>query len=420
MAPILTKKICLITPGHLTSNPRLVKEAQALAANGYAVHLIFTQYVNYLIDFDNHILNHNPTWTYDCLDRTSKNIQTKTYNFITASIQKICVMLLLSGKNTNSIASQAINRFHSWQLKKAIEAKAGLYIAHNLAALPVAVLAAKKHKVKCGFDAEDFHRNEVSDDPKNADVKLKTFIENKYFPQTNYLTASSFPIAELYQKLFPAKKITTVLNVFPVVKEVLPPVTKPNQPLKLFWFSQTIGLNRGLQDAFSALKFLNTEKIELHLLGYLDNQTKNNLDKLLIELQIKQDFKVIFHQPINPDQLPIYAAQFDVGLALEPGFSINNNAALSNKIFTYLQAGLAVIASDTIAQKQFIAENPGLGFCYEKGNTQQLATILKQLIEKPELLLKTKQQAYRAARLNLNWETESLKFLQVVSETLSD
>ncbi len=409
----------MVTPGHLASNPRLVKEAQALAANGYAVHLVFTQYVDYLIDFDNHILNNNSSWTYDCLNRTSKNKQIKAYNFIVAATQKFCKMLLLSGKKSNFILAGAINRYFSWQFKKAIEAKADLYIGHNLAALPIAILAAKKRKVKCGFDAEDFHRNEVSDDPKNVDVQLNTFIEDKYFPQTDYLTTSSFPIMQLYQKLFLTKKITTLLNTFQVVKEVSPPVAKVNEPLKLFWFSQSIGLNRGLQDVLSAITVLKNELVELHLLGFIDEQTKNNLDEIVIGLQIKNKTNIFVHQPVKADQLPIFAAQFDVGLALEPGFSINNNAALSNKIFTYLQAGLAVVASDTTAQKQFINENPNLGFCYEKGNAQQLAVILKQLIDQPEILLQTKQAAYNAARFNLNWETESLKFLKVVSETLA-
>ena len=410
----------MVTPGHLASNPRLVKEAQALSANGHAVHLIFSQYVDYIIDFDNHILNNNPSWTYDCFNRTSKNIQTRVHNSINATIQKICLILFLSGKKSNFIFVHAINRYFSWQFKKAVKVKADLYIAHNLAALPVAILAAKKRKVKCGFDAEDFHRNEVSDDPKNIDVQLNTFIEDKYFPQTDYLTTSSFPIRQLYQKLFPTKKITTLLNTFQVVKEVSPPVAKVNEPLKLFWFSQSIGLNRGLQDVLSAITVLKNELVELHLLGFIDEQTKNNLDEIVIGLQIKKKFNIIFHQPIYPNQLPIFTAQFDVGLALEPSYPLNRDVCLTNKIFTYLQAGLAVVASDTTAQKQFINENPTLGFCYEKGNAQQLASVLKRLIDQPELLLQTKQAAYHAARLNLNWETESIKFLNVVEETLSN
>lgn len=419
MKPKSIKKICLITPGSIASNPRLVKEAQSLTQAGYSVHLIFIQNLDFIADFDDEILKNNPEWTYDILNRKGKNQNLQLQNIIAFTFHKVCRMLLLSGKKSDFILPHAINKYFSWQLKKAVRAKADLYIAHNLAALPVAVLAAKKNKVKCGFDMEDFHRNETSDDPNNNEVKLKSHLEEKYILQTNYLTSSSLPIKNLYQNFFPKQEIVTVLNAFPIVKTVQTPAAKENQTLKLFWFSQTIGLNRGLQDILSALKLLENEQIELHLLGFLTDKTSIELDKLVSNLQFQIKPNIFFHKQINPDELPIFAAQLDIGLALEPGFCINNNAALSNKIFTYLQAGLAIAASDTVAQKQFFAENPTLGFCYEKGNGQQLAVILKRLIAKPDLLQKTKLAAYQAARNNLNWETESSKFLQIVAETLA-
>jgi len=319
----------------------------------------------------------------------------------------------------HKLAERAAGRCVFLLLKEALRQPADLYIAHNLAALPVAVLAAKKTKSQCGFDAEDFHRNEISNDPNDFDVRLKTFLEEKYFPQTDCLTVSSLPITALYQELFPLKKIVTVLNAFPMVKEVTLPIVKPNEPLKLFWFSQTIGLNRGLQDVLSALKTLENEQIELHLLGFLSEETSIGIQDFIAGLKFSKKTAVIFYSPVSSENLPIFAAQFDVGLALEPGFCRNNDAALSNKIFTYLQAGLAVAASDTVAQKQFLNENPDLGFCYEKGNGQQLANILKRFIEEPDLLQKTKLAAYQAARSHYNWETESVKFLKVVEETLA-
>ncbi|RYE25745.1 MAG: hypothetical protein EOP42_21220, partial [Sphingobacteriaceae bacterium] len=317
------------------------------------------------------------------------------------------------------LAEKAIGRCTFLLLKKALQHPADLYIAHNLAALPVAVLAAKKNKVKCGFDLEDFHRHETSDDRNNFDVRLKTYIEEKYIPQSNYLTASSLQITALYQAIFLNREIVTLLNTFNVVKEVSAPIAKTAEPLKLFWFSQTIGLNRGLQDILSVLKILEQEEIELHLLGFLTEETQAELNRLMAELQFQKKPVLIFYNPISPDKIPLFASQFDVGLALEPGFCINNDAALSNKIFTYLQAGLALIASDTTAQKQFMVDNAELGFCYEKGNQQQLASILKQLIEHPDLLFSIKTNAYQAARNTLNWETESIKFLNLVNHTLS-
>lgn len=406
----------LITSGQPALNPRLVKEADALAKADYQVTVIYQYLNNWGTETDLQILSAKPWKAIRVGGSPQKN---KFLYWLTRLQHKAAQVLVKQFGFKFKLAEKAAGRCTFLLLKEALRQQADLYIAHNLAALPVAVLAAKINKVKCGFDAEDFHRNETSDDLNNDDVKLKTFLEQKYITQTNYLTTSSLPITKLYQKVFPAKKIVTLLNVFPIVKEVQLPITKTAQTLKLFWFSQTIGLNRGLQDALSALKILENDAIELHLLGFLIDKTSIEFNKLIANLQFEKKPEIFFHKQINPDQLPIFATQFDVGLALEPGFSINNNAALSNKIFTYLQSGLAIAASDTTAQKQFIEENPDLGFCYEKGNVQQLAAILKRFLVEPDLLQKMKLAAFQAARIRLNWETESVKFLKVVKETLA-
>ncbi len=413
---LMKNKIVLITSGQPALNPRLVKEADALTAAGYRVTVIYQYWNDWGTEMDKQLLTAKKWKALRVGGSPQKN---KVIYWITKFQQKAAKALMKRIGFKFDFAERTIGRCVFLLLKEALRQPADLYIAHNLAALPVAVLAAKKTKSQCGFDAEDFHRNEISDDPNDFDVRLKTFLEEKYIPKINYLTASSLPITNLYQKLFPFKKITTILNVFPIAKEVQLLVTKANEPLKLFWFSQTIGLNRGLQDVLSALKTLENEQIELHLLGFLSKETNSGIQDFITGLRFGKKPAVIFYSPVNAEKLPVFAAQFDVGLALEPGFCKNNDAALSNKIFTYLQAGLAVAASDTVAQKQFINKNPTLGFCYEKGNGQQLANILKRFIEEPDLLQKTKLAAYQAARSHYNWETESVKFLKVVEETLA-
>lgn len=412
---MINNQIVLITSGQPALNPRLVKEADALSAFGYQVTVIYQYWNHWGTEIDQQIL---PQKKWKAIRVGGSPNQNNLLYWVTRIQYKVAKLLVKCVGFNYGFAERTASRCSFLLLKEALQQPASLYIAHNLAALPTAVLAAKKMRAKSGFDAEDFHRNEVSDDPNNPDVLLKSFLEEKYIPQTNYLTASSLPIKNLYQSVFPKRKIVTVLNVFSIAKEVQAPFIKTNKTLKLFWFSQTIGLNRGLQDVLSALKVLEKEQIDLHLLGFLTDKTSIKLDHVITSLQFEKKPNIFFHKQINPDELPVFAAQFDVGLALEPGFCINNNAALSNKIFTYLQAGLAIVVSDTLAQKQFIAANSALGFCYEKGNRQQLASILKQLIVEPTLLQKTKFAAYQAARENLNWEFESKKFLNLVNETL--
>lgn len=404
-----TKKICLITPGHIASNPRLVKEAQTLAKNGFSVHIIFTQFVDYIIDFDDHILKNNPTWTYDLIYRNQKKLSIQLQNFIATITQKICLILLLPAKNSGFVLAYAINRYFSWYYKKALVAKADLYIAHNLASLPVAVFAAKKMQVKCGFDAEDFHRNEVSDDISTTDVKIKAIVENKFIPKLDHFTVASPLIENAYRQLY-QNNSTCVLNVFPRTKNKIEITSK--QVLKLVWFSQYIGLGRGLEQVFSALNAIAVPNLELHLIGFLSPEIKAFLQKNTIST------KIITHPPVHPAQLMQFISQFDIGLATEISFPFNRDICLSNKIFSYIQAGLAVIISDTQAQKQLFKSYPEIGKMYDKNSISDLTLVLKSFYADRELLLSCKKNNYALGQSQLNWETESVKFLKVVKETL--
>lgn len=129
----------------------------------------------------------------------------------------------------------------------------------------------------------------------------------------------------------------------------------------------------------------------------------------------KNQHKIIWHSNVNENELFYLATQFDVGLALEPSFSINNNIALSNKIFTYITVGLAVVVSNTQAQEQFIDENEGIGFKYNIGNFEQLSDILKLYINNPKLLNEHKKNALLLANTKYNWELEEQKLIQLIN-----
>jgi len=406
------KSILLITSGQPSLNPRLVKEADALTEAGYEVTVIYQYWNEWGTVLDRQLL----------ADRKWKAIRVngdpfkqKIAYWLTRAIHKIAKKLVqLIGINSLT-AVFALARGTYGLTNKAKHVVADLYIAHNLAALPAAVTAALKYNAKCGFDAEDLHRYET--DKKDLHFRLVRFIEEKYFPRADYLTTSSPQIAGKYKELFPSLTFHTVLNVFPLTSTISHSVS--SKPLKLFWFSQNVGLSRGLQDVIDSLKLLDGSDIEFHILGFLSEVTKISLYKHVHDLSFVHPPSIIFYQPIAPTKIAEFASQFNVGLATEPGFSLNNHLALSNKLFTYLQAGLATVVTETIAQKEFIDKNQSIGSGYEIGNAKQLANILLNYLENPTLLEKHQNGARELFESTLNWNVESSKFLSIVKNTLN-
>lgn len=405
-------KIILISTGQPSLNPRLVKEADTLAANGYDVSVLYSYWNDWGTEFDK-ILLPTKSWKAICVGGDPKH---KTLPYYVSKLIHKVAKAVNNKTHGQRFSEFAIARTAYFMTRAAKKYKADLYIGHNLGALPATINAATKNKRLCGFDAEDFHRNEVSDDPNHPDVVLKAHLENKYFPKLDYLSTSSPAIALAYKEIFPQRDFAVILNVFPWISTIPELVANTNAPLRLLWFSQTIGKNRGLEDIVEALALLKKYPFELHLLGDLPEGNQANYIESLIS---GQNIDVHFHKPIHPDELPKFSSGFDIGLALEPGFSCNNSMALSNKIFTYLQGGLAVIASETKAQSWLISNYPQIGKLYRKGSAKHLAeTLLFYHLHRDELF-KTRVAAFEIGRVELNWENESEKFLSVIRQTLA-
>ena len=390
-------KITLLTTGQPSTNPRLVKEADALTEAGYEVVVIYCFWAAWAEETDKALLASRSWKAIQVGGSPHKNRWLWYYTRLRKKLAKR--------------PEKAICRAFDELRAKAIQTPGDLYIAHNLGALPAAALAAQKTGKPFGFDAEDFHREE--EDPELPQSRLKSLIEKQYIPKAAYTSAASPLIAEAYRLLFPEKNWQPILNVFSLSRQSN--FRKGGEsPIRMIWFSQTVGLNRGIQDVIYAMNELPNLPITLSLIG----TSSSELQAVFGGIKRNDHHQLEFINPIQEEQLFLLASQHDIGLALEPGFSPNNHMALSNKIFTYLLAGNALIASDTDAQKQFMEQYPGIGKVYPIGNAQALAQIIRHYHENREALEATRKRAWDLARTELNWEKEQEKFLALVSNVL--
>ena len=284
---------------------------------------------------------------------------------------------------------------------------AAFYIGHNLGSLAVAVKAAAYNKSKSGFDYEDYHRHEYAID-NSIRAKRIIFLEEKYIPDVDYLSFSSEPIQQQFLNDFPTfKKPNIVLQNCFSVNELSNDTRRAGKELKLLWFSQTVGPNRGLECLFEALLLLHDKDISLTVAGRMREDVARVYPKLAQEIS----GEVVFTGILKPHELHKLAEQHDVGLALEPGFSMNNDLALSNKIFTYLLAGNAIIFSETTAQKLFNDTNRA-GQSFTPGDARQLADCINYY-KNAMNLQQQKKHNLKLAKDKFNWEKESEKLLNL-------
>ena len=92
----------------------------------------------------------------------------------------------------------------------------------------------------------------------------------------------------------------------------------------------------------------------------------------------------------------------------------NRNVCLTNKIFTYLLAGNAIIFSETDAQKQLNDEHL-LGMSFGNANVTALANAIAYYKDEKKLQVQKEHNLHLAATV-FNWEVEGKKLLKVIAD----
>jgi glycosyltransferase involved in cell wall biosynthesis len=301
---------------------------------------------------------------------------------------------------------------------------ADLYIAHCLAALPAAAIAAKRHQAQFGFDAEDFHVGELADTPENQhEIRVRDRIERTFLPQCQHLTAASPLIADAYRERY-GVVMKPILNVFPLSES---PFQKDEQHSclyneqkhkglgpSLYWFSQTIGPGRGLEAIIQAMGKMKT-RTHLHLRGYLAPEYKAILQRLANEAGVSHYLHFLPSAP--PAQMIRLAAEHDIGLSLEQTKPFNRAICLTNKIFTYLLAGLPVIMSKTPAQEQLALQLGDAAIVIPEAPSE-IAAILDRWLADSKRLGTCRRRAWELGQTTYNWDSEQIHFLASVESTL--
>jgi glycosyltransferase involved in cell wall biosynthesis len=404
-------RICIVTPGQLGSNPRVVKEASALSDAGHDVHVIATKVAAFVEPRDQAVLamaNFKVT-------RVSFDVPA---HWRTARLRQAIARRAWTVVPSRFLAATAHSAMSRGLAAAARSIPADLYIAHYVAALPAAAKAAQVHGGVYAFDAEDFHLGDLPDLPEHElDKKLIFAIEGRYLKGAAFTTAAAPGIAEAYAAKYGIARPIVVLNTFPKAQA-------PNGPSlrgsiepgpSVYWFSQTIGPNRGLECAIAAISLARSAP-HLHLRGTLAPDYEVKLRGLASVLGAADRLHI--HAPGPPDAMVRLAAEHDVGLVSETAETRSRRIALTNKQFTYLLAGVPAVMSDIEAHVAFAANADGAVLLHRVEDAQSLAAAFDDLLSDPGRLAQARTQAFALGQQRFNWEAEAPILLDSVSRAL--
>ena len=388
-------RVLFITPKQPSTNPRMRKAADALAAAGHEVHVLYAYNADWATVADEEILK-QPAWTHERIGGDPRE-EPVSYHLGRFQRKLSAALGRLESSYCPSLSS-FIRAGLKWQPE--------LVIGHNPGALFPIHEIARRLQVPSLFDAEDYHRGESKSDTINASVAQ---LEDRWLSEMTAVTTAAPLITQAYQTLYPEQEFVTVNNAFPLLYSAVEALPQEG-PLRLVWFSQVVGQDRGLEPFLEGMALLKDAPCELTIIGMCPPEIK-------AEMRAKMNATphvLHFKDPMGEADLFAFLSTQEIGLALELGETLNRQYCRTNKLYAYPLSGCLMLASNTPAQVQFLEEHPDLGHLIDLGDKASLTHRLQTLFSDRHATLAARGTSLQKAKSRLNWDYESLTLLEFI------
>ena len=403
-------RIAIVTAGHLSTSPRVWREADALAAAGHDVIATGVWMDAGHAERDVALLA-GRRWAFSAAaDFRGSSIRARiarTAARARSRAGRVRVRYNL-GDDPHALG-YAVDRME----RVARRANADLVILHLEPALWIGERLLRDG-VRISLDIEDWYsenqQGDAARDPARAHVAR---LEARVFPAAHASTTISHAMAAALAVHYRMRPPAVVYNS--VGREALAAARPLDETLRLLWFSHRLGAGRGLEDLFVALRGL-PPRWQLTLLGDADADAQR---WVAAQLPGGLADRVQFAPRVPPMALSAVVAAHDVGLALEVPLCRNKDLTASNKIFHYLQCGLLVAASDTAGQREVMAQVPGGGALYPAGDPVALRALLAPWCDAPATVLVGRADRHALANARLAAELQAPPLLGAVEQALA-
>ena len=380
----------------------MLKSADALVAAGHDVRVVATRHEPWAVDADADVQSRR-SWPLTVVDYRRGAGATYWRSGARYRAARALSAAIGPARVPFDLAARAFGRVHPELVRAASAEPADLIYGGTTGALAAVAAAARRCGARYALDLEDFHSDE-SEAPDHAlSHALARRIEGCILGKAAFLSASSEGIAQAYSESYEVAP-HVIHNTFELPRRT-PDFSRPSPDLlRLYWFSQTIGAGRGLEDAILAMGLAGTPG-ELTLRG---RPVPGYLDSLRALARARAPRLLVIHEPpAPPDAMVDLSRGYDVGLALEQPQVRNRQIAQSNKVFTYLLAGNAIAMTDTPGQHALGVDLGDGAALVPPGDVDALASVFARWAADPAALDRAKRAAWQAATRRWHWEHDA-------------
>ncbi|NBB16045.1 glycosyltransferase [Caulobacter sp. SLTY] len=406
------RHVCLITGAHIWRNPRLVKEADALAAAGFRVTVVGPSLIPADQARDEGLLAARPWPRVTVPDLPAASPLVRQWSRLERRLSIAAVSRLglqLDGSLGYSVEAT---------LRAAEAVKADLYSCHLEVGL-VALDRLTRRGALCSVDFEDWYsRDLLPSAQRERPIRRLRALEDLALHRAAVTSTTSDALAGALAAEHGARPPLTIYNAFRwsdrqgIDGKRLD--RRDPDAVSLHWVSQTTGPGRGLEPLIDALDRLRG-KVELHIRG---DGSAEYQESLRLRLAPERRDSLFFHPTTAPADLLSRIAEHDIGLALDRPTPASRDLTITNKVFHSLLGGAAVVATPTAGNREIARVAPQAIVLAEEGD-EAIAAAIQGLIDNPARLAAAKAAALEAAAGPLSWERVSQTLIEAYQAAIT-
>ena len=255
-----SETIVLLTGNSLCHNPRAMKEAAALAGAGYRVQILGAWLDGSLKARDRASMATLPFDFIPVLDATREGAHDLMVRFAQRARQKAT---RLAHDITGWQSGRQLGITVDPLLRYALQHPADLYIAHSEPGLYVAGELLRQGR-RVAVDMEDwFSEDLLPETRRHRPLRLLQSLERGILSRGACAFCPSHALAAALAVAYGGREPTVVYNAFPWSDRVtLDGSTRDRRDRtipSIYWFSQTVGPGRGIEDLLTALPLMRGE-----------------------------------------------------------------------------------------------------------------------------------------------------------------
>ncbi|MDO6657208.1 glycosyltransferase family 4 protein [Anaerobacillus sp. 1_MG-2023] len=315
---------------------------------------------------------------------------------------------LITFKRPSGVKERLKSTFHLYKLAK--KTKADLYHFHDPELMIVGVMIEVFLKKPVIYDVHEHYPNTIMGReyiPSLVKVPMKyayVGIEKLALMKISGVIYTTEEIGRRYRRYNGCK-----IENYPL-KQMFPEASKEknkNQLIYLGGITKIRGVLQLLEGFGEVVKKAPDAKL-LFLGSFESTAFKDEVDQLINKLGI--DLNVTFISRVPYEQISAYVERSAIGVLPYLPYP-NHLVALPNKLFEYMAASNAIIASNFSHYAKVIENSQG-GLVINPEDPKDIAMKLNQLLSSPSKTKELGENARRAFENTYNWSCEEKKLLE--------